>query len=195
MSPKAQRRSVLIGGIVLLLLGVYVLAFLLPDYLAVAGGPQELTLSEAASVASDERTYATLIDGNWDCPTLREVRGVSGSALRYNRLRETTRSTEIFYTNSSRDAVAFVVLSGAVTCNDLVSQQPTGYLYSMDPAMQQSLTNDARLARYPGSGAFLEMCGYCGAENSLIGIVFGTVFTVLGVVLLIWYRRLRKQAA
>jgi hypothetical protein len=179
-------------GIVLLLLSVYLLAFLLPDTLAAMQGPQAMTMAEAGAVASDNRLYASLTDGEWDCDTLREVRGLSVTSLRYGRLREETRSTEIFYVSNARDTVALVVLSGTVACNDLESQVPSGYVYAMEDGLRQSLTNDARLARYFDAETFLEVCGFCGYDNSLIGVIFGFVFAASGVGLLFLYRTLRR---
>lgn len=187
---RQLRRWLPIAGIIMLLLGLYVSVFLIPDVIQTASGPQSLSLAAAADVAHAERTYARLEGGTWDCATLREVRGLSGSSLRYGTRREETRYSEIFFTDSSRDVVVFVTLSGEVDCADLVEQRPTGYLYTMSPDLRQELTNEARLARYFTADTFLEFCGYCGQENSLIGAVFGVVFIVSGAAMIIAGRRI-----
>jgi hypothetical protein len=195
----ARRQAIVQGlplmlglGIVLVLLSVYVLAFLLPDTLASIQGPQAMTMAEAGADASDTRLYASLTDGEWDCATRREVRGFSPSSLRYGRPSVETRSTEIFYVNAARDAVALVVLSGSVECVDLESQVPSGYVYAMEDGLRQTLTNDARLARYFDADTFLEVCGYCGYDNSLLGVILGILFGASGIGLLILRRRLAR---
>ncbi len=186
--PSSQR-WLAISGAVLVFVGLYISVFLIPDVIETASGPQTLTLAQAAEVAHAERTYARIEDGAWDCDTLRQVRGLSSSALRYGNMREETKYSDIFFTNDSSDVVVFVTLSGDVNCDDLDEQRPTGYLYSMNSATQQELTNDARLARYFTTDTFLEFCGYCGQSNSLIGAVFGVVFLLAGVGLIVAGRR------
>src|SRR5690606_11344915 len=143
-----QARFMIIGGIVLLLVGVYISAFLIPDVLKTASGPQPMSLAEAADVANADATYARIEDGKWDCDTLQLVRGRSVTSIRYGPYREETRFTEVFYSDDSREVVVFVTLSGEVECADLAEEQPTGYLYAMQGDTQQALTNEARLARY-----------------------------------------------
>jgi hypothetical protein len=58
---------------------------------------------------------------------------------------------------------------------------------------QQELTNDARLARYFEAESFLELCGYCGRDNSLIGAIFGVAFTILGAGMIVYGRKLRNK--
>lgn len=192
---KARRSRglwMIIGGAILLILGLYISAFLIPDVIQSASGPQSLSLTEAAKVAGSAATYARIEDGAWDCDTLRQVRGLSVTSLRYGRLREETRYSEVFFEDDNREVVVFVTLSGDVNCDDLAEQAPTGYLYAMQDDTRQSLTNDARLARYFSADSLLEFCGYCGQENSLIGAAFGLVFVVMGGSLLIAGVRTRK---
>jgi hypothetical protein len=152
-----------------------------------------MSLAEAADVANADATYARIEDGKWDCDTLQLVRGRSVASFRYGPYREETRFTEVFYTDDSREVVVFVTLSGEVECADLAEEQPTGYLYAMQGNTEQALTNEARLARYFDTDDFLEFCGYCGRENSMIGAVFGVAFVVLGGVLLAGGLRMRKR--
>jgi hypothetical protein len=186
------RRTLPYLGVGLLLIGVYLLVFLVPDTIGAIRGPQALTMTQAGEVASDTRLYASLTEGEWDCETRREVRGLSVTSLRYGRLREETRSTEIFYVGAGRDTVALVVLSGSVDCADLESQAPTGYVYAMEDGLRQTLTDEARLARYFDADTFLEVCGYCGYDNSLIGVVFGIVFVLAGGACFWGHRRLSR---
>ncbi|MCB0114869.1 MAG: hypothetical protein R2873_11380 [Caldilineaceae bacterium] len=188
---RTGKRSLLILGGVLLALGLYVSAFLVPDVLKTAVGPQSFTLVQAAERAGDAPLYARIVDGAWDCETLRQVRGISATALRYGSVREETRYSDVFFTDETRDVVVFVTLSGAVTCEDLGQQRPEGYLYAMNSDTQQDLTNEARLARYFMADTFLEFCGYCGRQNSLIGAIFGVAFVVLGSVMLVAGRRMK----
>ena len=181
-------------GIVLFLFGAYVSAFLIPDVIRTASGPQAMSLSEATEVANSEQTYARIEGGAWDCDTVTYVEGLSGSQLSYGRFREETKYTEIFYTDDTQDVVVFVTLSGEVDCDDIAGDDPAGYLYSMSNDMQQELTNEARLARYFNTNTFLEFCGYCGRDNSMIGAGFGLAFLLGGAGLFVWGRRMDKAA-
>jgi len=194
---RTQRHLVIGTGVALLLLGIYISIFLIPDALQTSGGPRQLTMDQAADVANPERTYATVEGGSWDCETLQSVRGLSGSRVMYgppsSRFREETKFTEIFYTGDDNRVVMLVTLSGDVDCDDLVGQFPTGYLYAMSDGTRQELTNEARLARYFMSDTFLEFCGYCGQGNSLIGAVFGVVFILCGVGLIVFGRKIKAD--
>ncbi|MBI1297847.1 hypothetical protein GC175_23170 [bacterium] len=190
---RTLQRGLPILGSVLLVLGLYVSAFLIPDVIKTAAGPQRLSLQQAAQLAGDDPLYARIEGGAWDCETLQQVRGLSATALRYGRMREETRYAEVFFTDDTRAVVVFVTLGGAVTCDDLARQWPEGYLYAMNSDTRQELTNEARLARYFTTETFLEFCGYCGRQNSLIGAVFGVVFTLAGIVMLIAWRRLKPK--
>ncbi|MEQ8676413.1 MAG: hypothetical protein RLP44_04860 [Aggregatilineales bacterium] len=187
--PVNPRVPYIIGGI-LLFVGLYISAFLIPDVIKSFGGPQTLTLAEAVEVANAQQTYARIEDGTWDCATLTQVQGRSPSYSRYGVSRTETRFTEIFYTADAQEIVMFVTLSGEVDCADLDGESPEGYLYSMSNSTRRELTNGARLARYFTTDTFLELCGYCGQENSLIGAVFGITFTLLGVAVVLYGRKL-----
>lgn len=176
-----------------LLFGLYVSAFLIPDIINNLSGPQTITLSEAAEVASSDATYARIENGAWDCETLAYVEGLSASSLAFGRIHEEIDYTEIFYTDNSQDVVVFVTLSGAVDCADIAEDDPSGYLYSMGSGTRQNLTNDARLARYFTTDTFLEFCGYCGQENSMIGGVFGIGAILIGAGMIVYGRRMRKK--
>lgn len=192
----ASRRTLgqwlLIVGVILLLFGLYVSAFLIPDSIRAISGPQSMTLKEAAQVAGSEQTYARLEGGSWDCETLTHVEGLSPSQRRYTVLEEEIKYTEIFFTDNAREVVAFVTLSGEVDCSELTGEAPSGYLYAMDDRTRQQLTNDARLARYFMTDNFLDFCGYCGRDNSLIGAGFGVVFTLSGAAMIIFGRRQKR---
>jgi hypothetical protein len=181
-------------GIVMFLVGAYVSAFLVPDVIQTAGGPQAMSLSEAAEVANSQQTYARIEAGVWDCETLTYVEGLTGFQPRYGRLRNETKYTEIFYTDDAQDVVVFVTLSGEVDCADIAGDDPAGYLYSMSSGMQQELTNEVRLARYFNTDTFLEFCGYCGRDNSMLGAGFGLVALLGGGGLFVWGRRMGKAA-
>lgn len=189
--PVSPRVVYIIGG-VLLFVGLYISVFLIPDVIKSIGGAQSMTLAEAAEVANAQQTYARIADGTWDCATLSQVRVRAPSYGRYGAVREETRFTEIFYVGEGQEVVMFVTLSGEVDCADLDGKHPEGYLYRMNNSTRQELTNDARLARYFSTDTFLEFCGYCGRENSMIGAVFGIVFTLLGLAVVLYGRKLSK---
>lgn len=191
---RTLRRWLPILGFVLVALGLYISAFLIPDLIETAEGPQRYSLAGAAEVASATRTYARIEGGAWDCDSLREVRVASASSLRYGygRLSDNRDSvyTEVFFTDDSSDVVLFVTLSGEASCESLSDRSPTGYLYTMSSGTRQDLASEARLSPYGRSATFLEFCGYCGQTNSAIGAVFGIVFVALGAAMIVFGRRI-----
>lgn len=193
---KSRRRLLRWSGIAALLFGLYLSAFLVPDLLETAGGPTTFTLAQAAEAAHSERTYAQIADGAWECDTLRLVRGISVSTVRGGaNIRREIRYTEVFYTDDDQQTVVFVTLSGEIECDELAGQAPTGYLYTLHDDTRRDLTNDALLARYFATETFLELCGYCGQKNSLIGAAFGVGFLLLGVGLIIASRKFKAAPA
>lgn len=192
-SRRSLARWMAILGAVFLFFGLYVSAFLIPDVIQTASGPQSMPLTEAAQLANSEQTYARLENGTWDCDSLRQIRGFSPMYHRYDRLEEETKFTEVFYTDESREIVALVTLSGEVDCEDLANEKPSGYLYAMDSRTKSDLTRSGRLAPYTMSDSYLDFCGYCGRDNSLIGAAFGIFFTLCGLGLLIVAWNLRRK--
>lgn len=188
LTPKQKRRIVLITGGVMLLFGVYLLAFLVPDLLKNMRGPDDMTLGRAADAATGGQRYVHIEDGVWHCDTIEYVRGPSSS----NRRRIVTRYTEAFLTDANRPEriVLFATFSGEKSCEEIEGSDLNGYLKRMSNDTRQALTNDVRLARFYDASVYLEMCAYCGPNNSLIGTIFGTVFVVGGVALLGWGWRL-----
>ena len=151
-----------------------------------------MTLDRAAEVASDESTYVSLEDGQWDCDTITYVRRRSASG---NAGAKTTAVTEIFLTDgkTTPSVVVFATLSGRWDCGDLDGLTSTGYLTLMGDDQQQELTNEVRLAKFFRADTVLALCGYCGTENSLIGLIFGIVITLAGIGGLIFGLRMPKE--
>lgn len=180
--PANGRRNTIIWGLVVLAFAAYLLAFLLPDFIRTVAGPQEVTLTEAAEIAAADDTYVAISDGEWACETIKYVRGPSGSDVR----RIDTRFTEVFMTSETGGVVLLAQLSGEVDCEELANVQLSGYLNRMTADQEQELINEVRLARFVNASVFLEMCGYCGPSNSLIGTLFGFVFAAVGIGLLFY---------
>lgn len=178
-------------ALVLLAFAGYLLAFLLPDFVRSSRGPQSWTMTEAAARATETDAYVTIPDGEWMCETITYLRGPSGS----NRLQTTTRYTEVFRTDASGAVVVLAKLSGEVECPELLEMELSGYVQRMSAARQQELRNEARLARFFNATSFLEICGYCGPTNSLIGVLFGSGFALAGIVMLVWGFRMKRAAS
>jgi hypothetical protein len=187
--PTNPRRTILIAGVILLLFATYLLAFLLPDFIRTAVGPKQLTMAQAAETASETDAYIAISDGAWECDTIEYVRGRSST----NSLRETTRFTEVFRTNGNGMVVLLATMSGEVDCAELQATDLAGYLQRMSPEREQELINEVRLARFINATVFLEICGYCGPTNSLIGTMFGFGFGLIGLVLLVWGLRMQPH--
>jgi hypothetical protein len=177
-----SNRGLIITGIVLSAFAVYLLAFLLPDFIRSAVGPQPMTMAEAAIAATASDSYVAITDGTWACETIQYVRGRSATS----RYAETTRFTELFRTNESGTVLLLATMSGEVDCDGLQATSLVGYLQRMTPAREQELINEVRLARFINATGYLELCGYCGPTNSLIGTIFGFAFALLGIGLVFW---------
>ena len=98
---------------------------------------------------------------------------------------------DIFCERLARDCCIYCAV-GCFDCDDLTGEAPSGYLYIMSDDTRRELTNDARLARYSVTDTFLQFCGYCGRDNSLIGVVFGVVFTLGGIAMIVFGRGLKN---
>lgn len=186
-----NHRIVLIAGGILLFFGLYISAFLIPDVIATASGPETMTLVLAGDIATDTNTYVQIEDGVWDCDTIEYVYGWSSTSKR-NEI----KFTEVFVTDDgSPVGIAMLSqMSGEQSCLDLRETIPTGYVRRMSEDTKEVLTNGARLARYFDADVFLEFCGYCGQENSMIGAIFGIVFVLAGLGLLIFGWRMKSNA-
>ena len=101
-----------------------------------------------------------------------------------DRLRTTTRYTEAFRTDETGSVVLLARMSGEMSCADLEAAGLSGYLTRMSAERRQELTNEARLARFFEAEHFLEICGYCGTTNSLLGAGVGLLLAVGGTVLI-----------
>lgn len=184
MSMATNKRLILITGAFLSAFAIYILAFLLPDVIRSSVGPTAHTMSEAATIATESNAYVTITDGEWLCDTLITLRGRSVNSP--NRSVEITRFTEVFRSDDTGAVVLLVTLSGEESCDTLPTTPVSGYLQRMSPDREQALINEVRLARFINATDFLELCAYCGPDNSLIGVIFGFVFAVGGIGLLMW---------
>ncbi len=146
----------------MLLLGAYLLLFLLPDFWRSLDGPEWMTLAAAEQTASDERLYVAIMDGKWQCDTIRYIVDAGGS----RSTGRTTRVTKVSLTNQTGEVTALAAMSGKWNCAELQATQPIGYLSRAD--------------------AGLTLCGYCGQSNSLIGLEFAFDLTAAGLGLLIF---------
>ena len=179
--PARRRKTLLISGGFCLFFSIYLLIFLLPDFIRSLAGPEPMTLSQAAERATDENLYVLLADGSWECETIDYVIGYSSTSAD----RVDTKFTEIFVTNPSGAVVVLAQMSGELECADFDGREIVGYLTRMTADQQQDLTNEVRLARFINGETYLELCGFCGQTNSLIGTLFGLAFFMGGLALLI----------
>ncbi len=176
-----QARNLLIAGGVLLFFSLYLLAFLLPDFIRSLAGSESITMETAAERATSESIYVAVEDGKWRCETIHQA--VEYSSTESDR--KTIRTTEVFLTNESGSVALLAKMSGEMDCDELEATDLSGYLTRMSADTQQDLTNDARLARFFDATDFLEICGYCGQTNSLIGTLFGFAFAIGGLALIV----------
>lgn len=180
------------GGIAFIIFGILLFVPLASDLFTVIGGAQDYTTRAVAEVANDERTYARLTDGEWNCDTISYIEGYSGSDLYMRRLYAGTsvRTTEVLRVDNANDIAVWVSLSGRVTCDDLANIEAVGYLYATDG--KPSGLNNSMRSVIRNSDVVLELCGWCGAENSMIGFGFSVAFMLLGAVSLWFAPRLKS---
>ena len=194
-SRRTLARWLFILGGLLLIFGLYLAAFMIPDFIKALSGPQSMSLEEAVQLAGEEQVYARLEDGEWDCDSVSYVEGFVRSYRRYEVVREETKFTEVLFTDEPREIVTLVTLSGEVNCDGLSGEVPSGYLYSMSDETREELSDDGRLRGYRSADHFLEFCGYCGRDNSLIGVIFSLVFTLCGAGMVVYGFKLRRSFA
>ncbi|MFK7801621.1 MAG: hypothetical protein AB8G95_08325 [Anaerolineae bacterium] len=185
--PAKQKRTLLIAGGVCLFFSIYLLIFLLPDFIKSLAGPELMTLAQAAEQAKEESLaeasmYVSFTDGEWQCDTIKYVIGYTSTGS--DRIE--TQATELFLTNASGEVVVLAQMSGELDCADFDGLSAEGYVTKMTSDRQQELTNDVRLARFINGENYLELCGYCGQTNSLIGTLFGFAF-LLGALALLYF--------
>ncbi len=170
LSPKTIRRALFIAGGIALFFSLYLLVFLVPDFIRSAVGPESMSVEQAAEIASESSRYVLITNGEWNCNTIDYAyERLTGSQAR------TVASTQVLLTNSQRNTSIRTSLSGELDCDDLQNTEASGYL--------------SRTGNGP-----LELCGYCGAENSAIGVGFGVVIALIGLGLIGWGLRIPPQA-
>lgn len=173
---RQGRFATLALGWPLLLLGIYIQIFLVPDFVRSLAGPEPTSLAQAAEIEADVSRYVSFTDGSWDCDTIEVIRGRSSSTSG-----QTDRLTEAFYTNDGGSVLVLVQMSGRWDCAELQAVDPlSGYLERATSSRVDDLTNDVRLARFINRQHVLELCGYCGTTNSLGGLIASVIMVILG---------------
>lgn len=162
-SIKVSRRAVLITGGVVLFFSFYLLVFLVPDLIKSLGGPEAMTIERAAEIATSTSKYVSITNGEWNCNSIDYVYG-------YRNRQRYVRYTRVLLTNSRHNTNMWVELSGNKACEDIQNMEASGYL--------------------TGGSNSLALCGYCGAQNSAIGVGFGVVILLVGLGLVVWGYRL-----
>ncbi len=137
------------------------------DYAQMPDQPQSVTMVEAAAIA-DSKPWVTIEDGVWNCQNIWYM----GSDRTYAVL-----------TNTSQTVVTVVLYSDKVSCNALQARQPRGILTRMAEKRYSVASREHDFSEYPDATAFLDLCGFCGADNSLGLVVMSGVAVVLGLLL------------
>ncbi len=165
-----QRFALLALGIPFFALGVLALGSFILDEAGVFNGPQTVTITEAAEIATGENTYVTVEGANVLCERLRYREGRSSATGTTD-----TRYTDVWMVDEAGTVGIFASYSGRIGCDDITDGDITGFLTA-----PRSLPGSANPLPLGINAAYLELCGYCGRENSLIMGGISVVMIALG---------------
>jgi hypothetical protein len=76
-----------------------------------------------------------------------------------------------------------VLYSNKVSCDALQARRPSGILTRMAEKRYGVASREHDFSQYPDATAFLDLCGFCGTDNSLGLVVMAGVAAVLGLLL------------
>lgn len=180
---RKNARYIVWFGSFLFLFGFVLMVLLGQSVLELMGGAQAMTIQEAVDVAHDDATYARVGDIVWQCDSITHTRGLWGRDFRRRTYPSDLRTgyTEVVATSADRRIAMLVTLSGELTCDDLTDDAHEGFLRS---GVNFSGLNTRTNAYLNNADTALILCGYCGLENSAIGLGMGTFVTLSGLLLI-----------
>jgi len=170
---KQQRNALYILGAALMIFGIIATGGLVLDGIPLS--VQTLTISEANDIATARNTYVNLQDVTVLCNSLEYRRGRSSSTNSTE-----TRYTFIWMTDPSAGIGVFAQYSGRATCDDIQSQDITGYLTRAG----DTLPSEASPLPFGSSGEYMELCAFCGLGNSLGLLILFPLLAIAGIFLL-----------
>jgi len=121
---------------------------------------------------TDAPLWVSLQNSKWDCDSLRSNSGKD-------------EETEIIATDSNQSIIVLVNYSDSLTCEEIVQNNPIGYLTEMTERRIKIFTTSGKfnLSKYPEVDQYFDLCAYCGPTNSGIGVVIGAFVSVGGLLL------------
>jgi hypothetical protein len=132
--------------------------------------PKHMTLSEAASLVSKQRTWAILDDVQWKCDYIFYQTG--------------NRDTNIIFTNTSNTIWGHAIFSSKMTCDEIIKEEAVGVLDFANNRKHAYITeNGFDVSLHETNGAFLSLCTYCGKEDSRGGVIISGFMAIMGIYL------------
>lgn len=168
---KEQKRAALIFGAVMMVFGVAAMLSILFDPVGLFARPQQVTLEEAAAIATNDNTYVEISEAEVLCDRLDYREGRSSSTGTTE-----TRYTDVWLVNADESVGVFASYSGRLTCEDIENQPVSGFMTQVG----RSLPSTAGRAPLDSDATYLELCAYCGTSNSIALVIVFTILIGLG---------------
>jgi hypothetical protein len=168
-----QKRASIGFGLVLVAFGLFALFSLLRESLPlIFSSPQQLTIAQAAEIATEDNSYVQLEDAVYLCDRLEYRMGRSSSTNSTD-----TRYTDIWLTDEANTVAVFASFSGRRDCEWIMERDLSGFLRTADTLPRTAGVPPFSLQ---GEMAYLELCAYCGRVNSIGVMIAMLLVTAFG---------------
>lgn len=143
----------------------YLLFFeVLPEYRSFPDQPLPMTASEAAQAAeSGQEVWVSLTDLQWNCDPA-------------------AKRSDLVFLNFPGGRRVVVSLPRKGACRDL-PEPPTGVLHPANPRRRSHLERNRGLKLSAEDEPLMELCTYCGPENSRLGLLILPILILFGLFL------------
>ncbi len=132
-----------------------------------------VSLTSAATQATEEGIWVTLKDTRWDCQSILKT----GTGGKYSY-------TYVALTNKEETVVAVAgSLSGHWSCDQILSLTPSGMLYSSCADCFGDTGKRMNLAKYENATTFLRLCTFCDPKNTIVFLGCNVVMFLTGLVI------------
>ena len=135
--------------------------------------PISVSIEEAANLISTRGSFwATIQQVDWDCTN-----------IIYKNSNDFTQ-TEALFVDRSATIIGIALFSEpkALACDELPRSNLTGILSAVNPARYEHLSESGfNLLNYQNSTTRLFICTYCGRNNSTLGVIICTIFSLIGL--------------
>jgi hypothetical protein len=163
----------LVFGLIMLGVGLFVSISSWNELQNLPAQPKLIEITQAQDAyksKSDEPLWVSLQNSKWDCETIKAIGGRN-------------QETEIIATDFDQRIIVLVDFSDKLTCNEIIQNNPTGYLTQMSERRYKIFaeSGEFNLSKYPKAEQFFDLCAYCGRGNAGIGVVLGVFLSIGGL--------------